>query len=55
MDDAGTEHERGWLRIEDGLVAAIGAGDAPGAGARISAARSSRRASSTRITTSTRP
>jgi cytosine/adenosine deaminase-related metal-dependent hydrolase len=29
MDDAGTEHERGWLRIEDGLVAATGAGDPP--------------------------
>ena len=29
MDDAGTEHERGWLRIEDGLIAEIGAGEAP--------------------------
>jgi 8-oxoguanine deaminase len=29
MDDAGTEHERGWIRIEDGLVADVGAGDAP--------------------------
>ena len=29
MDDAGTEHERGWLRVENGLVAACGAGDAP--------------------------
>ena len=29
MDDAGTEHERGWLRIEDGLVAETGAGDPP--------------------------
>ena len=28
MDDAGTEHERGWLRVEDGLVAEVGAGDA---------------------------
>ena len=28
-DDAGTEHERGWIRIEDGLVAETGAGDAP--------------------------
>jgi cytosine/adenosine deaminase-related metal-dependent hydrolase len=27
MDDAGTEHEHGWLRVEDGLVAEIGAGD----------------------------
>jgi 8-oxoguanine deaminase len=32
MDDAGTEHARGWLRIEDGLIAALGAGDAPGPG-----------------------
>lgn len=30
MDDAGSEHERGWLRIEDGLVAAAGNGDPPG-------------------------
>ncbi len=29
MDDAGTEHERGWIRIEDGLVAEGGRGDAP--------------------------
>src|SRR4051794_36654574 len=29
MDDAGTEHVRGWLRIEDGLIAALGAGDPP--------------------------
>src|SRR3982751_4570756 len=28
MDDAGTEHERGWIRIEDGLVAELGPGDA---------------------------
>jgi 8-oxoguanine deaminase len=28
-DDAGTEHEHGWLRIEDGLVAELGAGPAP--------------------------
>ncbi|HEY4347074.1 MAG TPA: 8-oxoguanine deaminase [Gaiellaceae bacterium] len=31
MDDAGTEHPRGWLRIEDGLIAELGAGDAPAA------------------------
>jgi cytosine/adenosine deaminase-related metal-dependent hydrolase len=31
-DDAGTEHEHGWLRIEDGLVAELGAGDPPEAG-----------------------
>jgi cytosine/adenosine deaminase-related metal-dependent hydrolase len=29
MDDAGTEHRRGWLRIENGVVAEIGAGDPP--------------------------
>jgi cytosine/adenosine deaminase-related metal-dependent hydrolase len=28
-DDAGTENEQGWLRIEDGLVAELGAGAAP--------------------------
>jgi 8-oxoguanine deaminase len=28
-DDAGTEHERGWLRVEDGLVAELGAGEPP--------------------------
>ena len=31
MDDAGTEHKHGWLRVEDGLVAEVGAGDAEGA------------------------
>ena len=29
MDDAGTEHRRGWLRVEDGLVAEVGAGEPP--------------------------
>jgi cytosine/adenosine deaminase-related metal-dependent hydrolase len=29
MDDAGTEHRRGWLRVEDGLVSEVGEGDAP--------------------------
>jgi cytosine/adenosine deaminase-related metal-dependent hydrolase len=29
MDDAGTEHRRGFVRIEDGLIAEIGEGDAP--------------------------
>jgi cytosine/adenosine deaminase-related metal-dependent hydrolase len=29
MDDDGAEHERGWVRVEDGLVAEVGAGDAP--------------------------
>ena len=32
MDDGGTEHERGWIRIEDGLVADVGSGDAPAGG-----------------------
>jgi cytosine/adenosine deaminase-related metal-dependent hydrolase len=31
MDDAGTELERGWLRIEGDLIAEIGAGDPPSA------------------------
>jgi cytosine/adenosine deaminase-related metal-dependent hydrolase len=30
MDDVGTEHRRGWVRIEDGLVAELGPGDPPG-------------------------
>ena len=29
MDDADTEHERGWIRVEGDLIAEIGAGDAP--------------------------
>jgi len=29
MDDAGTEHERGWIRLEDGLVAEVGSGEPP--------------------------
>jgi cytosine/adenosine deaminase-related metal-dependent hydrolase len=29
MDDAGTEHQAGFIRIEDGLVAEVGAGPAP--------------------------
>jgi cytosine/adenosine deaminase-related metal-dependent hydrolase len=29
MDDAGTEHEFGWIRVEDDLVAEVGAGAAP--------------------------
>ena len=29
MDDAGTEHRRGWLRIEDGRVAELGPGNPP--------------------------
>jgi cytosine/adenosine deaminase-related metal-dependent hydrolase len=31
MDDAGTEHEQGWLRVEDGAIAEIGAGRPDGA------------------------
>jgi cytosine/adenosine deaminase-related metal-dependent hydrolase len=38
MDDAGTEHERGWLRLEDGLVADVGAGDPPGPAADLGGA-----------------
>jgi cytosine/adenosine deaminase-related metal-dependent hydrolase len=29
MDDAGTEHERGWVRVEDGLITETGLGDPP--------------------------
>jgi cytosine/adenosine deaminase-related metal-dependent hydrolase len=29
MDDAGTEYERGWLRIENGLIAEVGPGEPP--------------------------
>jgi cytosine/adenosine deaminase-related metal-dependent hydrolase len=30
MDDAGTEHERGWIRVDErGLVAEVGAGEPP--------------------------
>ena len=32
MDDAGTEHRRGFVRIEDGLVAEVGEGDPPSGG-----------------------
>jgi cytosine/adenosine deaminase-related metal-dependent hydrolase len=38
MDEAGTEHERGWLRIEDGLVAEVGEGDPPSPGIDLAAA-----------------
>jgi cytosine/adenosine deaminase-related metal-dependent hydrolase len=34
MDDEGTEHRHGWLRIEDGLIAEVGAGDPPRGDAR---------------------
>jgi cytosine/adenosine deaminase-related metal-dependent hydrolase len=29
MDDAGRELERGWILVEDGVVAAVGEGDEP--------------------------
>jgi cytosine/adenosine deaminase-related metal-dependent hydrolase len=38
MDDAGTEYERGWLRIENGLIAALGAGNPPTPGAACTSA-----------------
>ena len=31
MDDAGTEHEDGWLLVDGGVVAAVGGGEAPAA------------------------
>jgi cytosine/adenosine deaminase-related metal-dependent hydrolase len=35
MDDAGVEHDGGWVLIEDGLIGAVGAGDPPETDARI--------------------
>src|SRR5712692_1122111 len=35
MDDAGSEHEDGWLLLQDGLVDAVGAGGAPEADQRV--------------------
>ena len=35
MDDADTEHSDGWLLVEDGLVSAVGDGDAPAADERV--------------------
>jgi cytosine/adenosine deaminase-related metal-dependent hydrolase len=35
VDDAGTEHPDGWILIEDGFVAAVGAGDQPAADERV--------------------
>jgi cytosine/adenosine deaminase-related metal-dependent hydrolase len=32
MDEAGTEHESGWIHVEDGRVAAVGGGEPPAAG-----------------------
>ena len=31
MDDAGSEHENGWVLIEDGLIASVGGGPSPAA------------------------
>ena len=31
MDDADAEHDGGWILVEDGLVAAVGAGEPPAA------------------------
>jgi cytosine/adenosine deaminase-related metal-dependent hydrolase len=35
MDDAGTEHEDGWVLVEDGVVAATGGGAEPAADERV--------------------
>ena len=35
MDDAGTEHDGGWLLVRDGLIEAVGAGDPPEAEASV--------------------
>jgi cytosine/adenosine deaminase-related metal-dependent hydrolase len=32
MDGAGTEHENGWIQVEDGRVSAVGGGEPPGPG-----------------------
>jgi len=32
MDDSGTEHESGWIQVEDGRVTAVGGGEPPGPG-----------------------
>ena len=34
-DEAGTEHPRGWVLVEDGVVAAVGTGDEPDADERV--------------------
>jgi cytosine/adenosine deaminase-related metal-dependent hydrolase len=38
MDDAGTEHEQGWIAFEDGLVTAVGGGDPPEPGENLGGA-----------------
>jgi cytosine/adenosine deaminase-related metal-dependent hydrolase len=35
MDDAGTEHEDGWVLVEDGVIAATGGGEEPEAEERV--------------------
>jgi 8-oxoguanine deaminase len=35
MDDAGTEHEDGWVLVEDGLIAGTGGGEEPEADERV--------------------
>ncbi len=35
MDDRGTEHEQGWVLVEDGFVREVGSGDEPEAAERI--------------------
>ena len=35
MDDAGTEHEDGWVLVEDGQIAATGGGSEPEADERV--------------------
>jgi cytosine/adenosine deaminase-related metal-dependent hydrolase len=35
MDDAGTEHRSGWILVDGGIVAAVGAGDEPQADERV--------------------
>ena len=35
MDDAETEHEDGWILVEDGFVAAVGSGAEPDADERV--------------------
>jgi cytosine/adenosine deaminase-related metal-dependent hydrolase len=35
MDDAGTEHEDGWVLVEDGLIAGTGGGEEPKADERV--------------------
>ena len=34
-DDEGTEHDGGWVLVEDGFVSAVGTGDEPEADERI--------------------